>query len=88
MRRRPATEPVGAGTSFDWILEYSLEVGLEIGLQGLDGVAIVGLEEFGSLGLWQLELVDLFTRSTHDRVSRELRARGHASSGRRHEPAA
>ena len=44
MRRRPATEPVGAGTSFDWILEYSLEVGLEIGLQGLDGVAIVGLE--------------------------------------------
>lgn len=40
----------------------SLEVGLEIGLQGLHGVSVVGLEQFGGLGLGQLELVDLLCK--------------------------
>ncbi len=88
MQPRAATEPVGAGSSFDWILEYCLEVGLEVGLQGLDGVAIVGLEQLGGLVLWQLELVDLLKRSTHGEVSGEFRAPGQASGTEEDEPAA
>lgn len=34
--------------------------GSNIGVDGLDGVAIVGLEQLGSLGLGELELLDLF----------------------------